>query len=162
MTYRLSTQVKPLIWMEAQIERHSRSRMETMVKVRSQFKESPVNRSPPPAPVQSSGGGSIFGGIGSTIAQGMTFGTGSVVAHRAVDSIMGPHTIQHETVGAAVPDDFATNTFVSDACGMHSKAFTDVFLDVVESVNMLVNSNGQIVRSEVVGALKMRTYLRSN
>ncbi|KVI05699.1 AP complex, mu/sigma subunit [Cynara cardunculus var. scolymus] len=35
-----------------------------------------------------------------------------------------------------------------------------VFLDVVESVNILVNSNGQIVRSEVVGALKMRTYLR--
>ena len=35
-----------------------------------------------------------------------------------------------------------------------------VFLDVVESVNILVNSNGQLVRSEVVGALKMRTYLR--
>ncbi|XP_057951358.1 AP-1 complex subunit mu-2-like isoform X1 [Malania oleifera] len=35
----------------------------------------------------------------------------------------------------------------------------EVFLDVVESVNMLVNSNGQIVRSDVVGALKMRTYL---
>ncbi|KAL9325341.1 hypothetical protein ACSQ67_005986 [Phaseolus vulgaris] len=35
----------------------------------------------------------------------------------------------------------------------------EVFLDVVESVNMLVNSNGQIIRSDVVGALKMRTYL---
>lgn len=35
----------------------------------------------------------------------------------------------------------------------------EVFLDVVESVNILVNSNGQIIRSEVVGALKMRTYL---
>ena len=34
-----------------------------------------------------------------------------------------------------------------------------VFLDVVESVNLLVNSNGTVVRSEVVGALKMRTYL---
>ncbi|KAK3223442.1 hypothetical protein Dsin_010467 [Dipteronia sinensis] len=39
MTYRLSTQVKPLIWVEAQIERHSRSRVEIMVKARSQFKE---------------------------------------------------------------------------------------------------------------------------
>lgn len=38
--------------------------------------------------------------------------------------------------------------------------FNQVFLDVVESVNILVNSNGQIVRSDVVGALKMRTYLR--
>ncbi|XP_027346486.1 AP-1 complex subunit mu-2 isoform X2 [Abrus precatorius] len=35
----------------------------------------------------------------------------------------------------------------------------EVFLDVVESVNTLVNSNGQIIRSDVVGALKMRTYL---
>ncbi|WMV24586.1 hypothetical protein MTR67_017971 [Solanum verrucosum] len=38
----------------------------------------------------------------------------------------------------------------------------EVFLDVVESVNILVNSNGQIVRSDVVGALKMRTYLRGS
>ncbi|KAI3525533.1 hypothetical protein L1887_04389 [Cichorium endivia] len=85
----------------------------------------PVNRAPPPAPVQPSSGGSMLGGIGSTIAQGLAFGTGSAVAHRAVDSIMGPRTIQHETVpGAAVPE-ASTNTSVSDACGMHSKAFTD-------------------------------------
>lgn len=32
-------QVKPLIWVEAQIEKHSRSRMEITVKARSQFKE---------------------------------------------------------------------------------------------------------------------------
>eukprot|EP00850_Spirogloea_muscicola_P003043 SM000012S25305 [mRNA] locus=s12:266913:269760:+ [translate_table: standard] len=39
MTYRLSTQVKPLVWVEAQVERHSRTRVEYMVKARSQFKE---------------------------------------------------------------------------------------------------------------------------
>eukprot|EP00899_Mesostigma_viride_P025333 jgi/Mesvir1/5985/Mv00738-RA.3 len=39
MTYRLSTQVRPLIWVECQVERHSRSRVEYMVKTRSQFKE---------------------------------------------------------------------------------------------------------------------------
>lgn len=39
------------------------------------------------------------------------------------------------------------------------RARAQVFLDVVESVNLLVNSNGTVVRSEVVGALKMRTYL---
>lgn len=38
-------------------------------------------------------------------------------------------------------------------------ASLQVFLDVVESVNLLVNSNGTVVRSEVVGALKMRAYL---
>ncbi|KAK3001990.1 hypothetical protein RJ639_021573 [Escallonia herrerae] len=39
MTYRISTQVKPLIWVEAQVVRHARSRVEIMVKARSQFKE---------------------------------------------------------------------------------------------------------------------------
>lgn len=31
--------MKPLIWVEAMVERHSRSRVEYMVKARSQFKE---------------------------------------------------------------------------------------------------------------------------
>ncbi|PWA69873.1 hemiasterlin resistant protein 1 [Artemisia annua] len=89
-------------------------------------RSSGVNRAPPPAPVQSSGGGSMLGGIGSTIAQGMAFGTGSAVAHRAVDAVMGPRTIQHETVGAAAPEAAPANSSYSDACGMHSRAFQDV------------------------------------
>lgn len=35
-------------------------------------------------------------GIGSTIVQGMAFGTGSAVAHRAVDAVAGPRTVVHE------------------------------------------------------------------
>ncbi|KAI9223744.1 putative clathrin assembly protein AP47 [Blastocladiella britannica] len=35
----------------------------------------------------------------------------------------------------------------------------EVFLDVVESVNMLVAPNGNVLRSEVLGAVKMRCYL---
>lgn len=35
----------------------------------------------------------------------------------------------------------------------------EVFLDVVESVNMLANSTGTVLRSEIVGAIKMRVYL---
>ncbi|KAL8188955.1 hypothetical protein R6Q57_029475 [Mikania cordata] len=85
----------------------------------------PVHHAPPPAPVQSSGGGSMLGGIGSTIAQGMAFGTGSAVAHRAVDAVMGPRTIQHETVAAAAPETAAPSSSYSDACGMHYKAFQD-------------------------------------
>ncbi|XP_065872079.1 uncharacterized protein [Euphorbia lathyris] len=83
-----------------------------------------VNHAPPPAHVQSSGGGSLLGGIGSTIAQGLAFGTGSAVAHRAVDSVMGPRTIQHETVSseAASP---AAAAGGADACNVHSKAFQD-------------------------------------
>ena len=35
----------------------------------------------------------------------------------------------------------------------------EVFLDVVESINMLANSNGTVVKSEIVGAVKIRCYL---
>lgn len=35
----------------------------------------------------------------------------------------------------------------------------EVFLDVVESVNVLVAANGRVLRSEIVGAIKMRTFL---
>lgn len=34
MTYRLTTHVKPLIWVEAVVEPHSHSRIEYMIKVR--------------------------------------------------------------------------------------------------------------------------------
>lgn len=48
-----------------------------------------------PAPMQShppattGGGGGMLSGIGSTIAQGMAFGTGSAIAHRAVGAAAG-------------------------------------------------------------------------
>ncbi|KAF7803780.1 coiled-coil-helix-coiled-coil-helix domain-containing protein 10, mitochondrial-like [Senna tora] len=70
----------------------------------------------------------MFGSIGSTIAQGMAFGTGSAVAHRAVDAVMGPRTIQHETVvseAAAAAPVPTSNSFSGDACSVHSKAFQD-------------------------------------
>jgi len=38
MTYRLNTQIKPLIWIEAVVDKHAHSRVEYMVKARSQFK----------------------------------------------------------------------------------------------------------------------------
>ncbi|KAL3621009.1 hypothetical protein CASFOL_035921 [Castilleja foliolosa] len=87
-----------------------------------------VNHAPPPA-VHSNSGGSMLGGIGSTIAQGMAFGTGSAVAHRAVDAVMGPRTIQHEAVASeasAAPAPAApTSMGLSEACGMQTKAFQD-------------------------------------
>ena len=62
----------------------------------------PARRAPPPAapaashapapmqaqvPAQMGGGGGMLSGIGSTIAQGMAFGTGSAIAHRAGKTI---------------------------------------------------------------------------
>lgn len=38
MSYRLNTAVKPLIWVEAVVEPHSHSRIEYMIKAKSQFK----------------------------------------------------------------------------------------------------------------------------
>ncbi|KAL2343851.1 hypothetical protein Fmac_005136 [Flemingia macrophylla] len=73
----------------------------------------------------------MLSGMGSTIAQGMAFGTGSAVAHRAVDAVMGPRTIQHETVvseaaaAAAAPAPPTANAFGGDACNVHTKAFQD-------------------------------------
>ncbi|MES1912479.1 MAG: hypothetical protein MHM6MM_004748 [Cercozoa sp. M6MM] len=57
----------------------------------------PAQQTPAAAPQQSSGGG-LLSGIGSTIMQGMAFGAGSSVAHRAVDAVMGPreHVVRHE------------------------------------------------------------------
>ncbi|KAI9110409.1 hypothetical protein K1719_018569 [Acacia pycnantha] len=84
----------------------------------------PVHRAPPPAPAQSGSGGSI----GSIIGQGIAFGTGSAIAHRAVDAVMGPRTVEHETVateGAATAPAPTANSLGSDACGVHTKAFQD-------------------------------------
>mmetsp|Transcript_8579 Transcript_8579/g.14813 ORF Transcript_8579/g.14813 Transcript_8579/m.14813 type:complete len:425 (+) Transcript_8579:9-1283(+) len=39
MSYRLSTNVKPLIWIEALVERHAHSRVEYMIKAKASFKE---------------------------------------------------------------------------------------------------------------------------
>jgi len=35
----------------------------------------------------------------------------------------------------------------------------EVFLDVVESINLLVSNNGTVLRSEIVGSVKMRCFL---
>lgn len=39
MSYRLSQNIKPLVWVECLVERPSRSRTDYVVKARSQFKE---------------------------------------------------------------------------------------------------------------------------
>ncbi|CAH2073401.1 unnamed protein product [Thlaspi arvense] len=86
-----------------------------------------VNRAPPPATAQPNGGGSVFGSIGSTIADGMAWGTGNAVAHRVMDSVMGPRTFKHETVvsQAAPASSPVPNSTDSGSCDTHSKAFQD-------------------------------------
>ncbi|XP_031390469.1 uncharacterized protein LOC116202972 [Punica granatum] len=81
---------------------------------------------PQQPPVQG-GNGSVAGGIGATIQEGMAFGAGSAVAHRVTDAMLGPQVVRHETVdstpaaAAAAP---AQNKSLgaSDACGGQNKA----------------------------------------
>jgi len=64
---------------------------------------------------------------------------------------------------AAEKSDVKAPMAVTNAVSWRQEGITykknEVFLDVVESVNLLVNSNGTVVRSEVCGALKMRAFL---
>ncbi|KAK7412176.1 hypothetical protein VNO78_03626 [Psophocarpus tetragonolobus] len=88
----------------------------------------PVNH----APAESGNRGSLFG----TVAEGMAFGAGSGVAHRAVDSMFGPRTIQHETTwpprATLAP---IANSLGSDACNVHSKAFHDCLNSYGNEIN---------------------------
>lgn len=58
----------------------------------------------------------------------MAFGTGSAVAHRAVDAVVGPRVVQHEAVDSSTPSapSVASNRGGSDACTGQSKTFQDV------------------------------------
>lgn len=54
-------------------------------------------------------------------------------------------------------------TAVTNAVSWRSEGLkyrkNEVFLDVVESINLLVNAEGAVVRSEIIGAIKMKCYL---
>jgi len=43
--------------------------------------------------------------------------------------------------------------------GTYKYTRNEAYLDVIEKVNMLVGHNGQVIRSEVEGKLRMRCYL---
>ncbi|KAH7387253.1 hypothetical protein KP509_16G012700 [Ceratopteris richardii] len=103
-------------------------------------RSAPPRSAPPPTTAPSHGprhaqvqrgDGSLLGGLGATIAQGMAFGTGSAIAHRTIDGIMGPRTVTHEHV---TTEALATSvagapslTIVSgaDACANQPKVFQD-------------------------------------
>lgn len=56
----------------------------------------PVAKSPlpPPPKINHQEKPSMMGGLLGTVAQGFAFGTGSSIAHRGVDAMMGNNTIQ--------------------------------------------------------------------
>eukprot|EP00518_Triparma_eleuthera_P000052 CAMPEP_0182454820 /NCGR_PEP_ID=MMETSP1319-20130603/1279_1 /TAXON_ID=172717 /ORGANISM="Bolidomonas pacifica, Strain RCC208" /LENGTH=142 /DNA_ID=CAMNT_0024652845 /DNA_START=23 /DNA_END=451 /DNA_ORIENTATION=+ len=67
-----------------------RRRMPTQTRSRQPAQKSnvPARRPATQAPAQQqSGGGGLMGGLMGTVVQGMAFGTGSAVAHRAVGAV---------------------------------------------------------------------------
>ena len=74
-----------------------------------------------PPPAQPSSGGGMMSGLAGTVMQGMALGTGSAMAHRAVDAVMGSrHPAPAEAQEAA-------QTIVQDnlPCGDQAKTFSD-------------------------------------
>lgn len=74
----------------------------------------------------------MLGGMMGMIGQGMAFGGGSAVAHRAVDAVMGPRGGQHEQVPAAAGPSpppggpgLPYSTVGGEVCGNQTKAFQD-------------------------------------
>jgi hypothetical protein len=53
---------------------------------------------------------------------GIGWGVGTSIAHRAVDSLLGPRTIQVVEANEAASNAAAP----LDACSIHNKAFSDV------------------------------------
>merc|ERR1711982_129537 len=86
----------------------------------------------PPAPMQQQSGG-MLSGIGSTIAQGMAFGTGSAIAHRAVGAVANSFGGGGGDANAAEPitgeplaqEQFDTMQQSSNVCVDEKKMFYD-------------------------------------
>eukprot|EP00898_Chlorokybus_atmophyticus_P003640 jgi/Chlat1/4277/Chrsp29S04367 len=86
----------------------------------------PAHHAPPPAyPQQGGGGGGMFSGLMGSVATGMAMGTGSAVAHRAVDGLMGPRTVSVEAQPAAAAGSPLAAAPGAEACGNQNKAFND-------------------------------------
>ncbi|KAI3431737.1 hypothetical protein D9Q98_004779 [Chlorella vulgaris] len=77
---------------------------------------------PPPAMPQQGGG--MMSGIGGMVAQGMALGTGSALAHRAIDSVMGSrHPEPAEATQAA--EEIVRE---QQPCAQQAKAFSECML----------------------------------
>jgi len=82
----------------------------------------------------------------------MAFGGGVAVVNRAMDSVLGPRTIRHETATTGPSTDVpaaTANSFGSDACNIQSKAFQDV------SGNMFWLCSLLLINSHFIVAMKL-------
>jgi coiled-coil-helix-coiled-coil-helix domain-containing protein 10 len=79
------------------------------------------------------------------IMQGMMFGTGSAIAHRAVDAVAGPRTINVEHGDSKAPDAMPQAAPMNPNAAPQAAAANDVCKDFsVDLANCLQNNTGDI------------------
>jgi hypothetical protein len=74
-------------------------------------------------------------GLLGSVMQGAALGTGSAMAHRAMDSVMGPRTVVHEHQGA--PADGASSAAMAPASAQQGPCAAQAvkFAECVEKTN---------------------------
>ncbi|CAG8851696.1 21873_t:CDS:2, partial [Racocetra persica] len=83
-----------------------------------------------------------------------------VIIYELLDEMMDfgyPQTT--ETKILQEPPMAVTNAVSWRSEGIKYRKKMKFFLDVIESVNLLVNANGNVLRSEILGIIKMKCYL---
>ncbi|KAL8027558.1 hypothetical protein ABFS82_14G100100 [Erythranthe guttata] len=85
----------------------------------------PARKSTPPAPVQTNSGGLFGGSLRQTLTDGLAWGFSNAVAHRVMDTLLGPRTIRVEEVAAEAAAKSPALTSTVDACGTHFNAFQE-------------------------------------
>merc|ERR1719197_1103447 len=97
-----------------------------------------------------------------------------VITHELLDEMMDngyPQTTEVKVLQEYIKSDFhqlsveqmRPPTTITNAVNWRSEGIkhkkNEIFLDVVEKLNLLVSANGSVLRSEIIGALKMKSFL---
>ncbi|KAI7279063.1 AP-1 complex subunit [Hortaea werneckii] len=86
----------------------------------------------------------------------MDFGYPQTTEHKILQEYITQES--HKLEVQARPPIAVTNAVSWRSEGIRYRK-NEVFLDVVESLNLLVSSSGNVLRSEILGAIKMKCYL---
>lgn len=122
-------------------------------------------RAPPPADRREGTGGGLMGAMVGSAVQGLGFGTGSAMAHRAVDSMFGPREVEHkhvsESAGSAQQAAPEASHGSKEACFKQMKDFNEVRhcfpswgsegaegVDCPLRAQCLENSNGELAQCQ--------------
>ncbi|KAF0716648.1 Aste57867_2732 [Aphanomyces stellatus] len=92
----------------------------------------PVKSAPAPTPVQAGPGG---GGLLGVVAEGMAFGTGSAIAHRAVGAVFGGSSSGDKPTTTAAPEVATATALTPPTASPPASCFDDqkAFMDCLQA-----------------------------